>query len=93
MEILGIVSKQVAETQDYDLDFSPWLAGLGDTGLSFLGSVTPAGVTMLGQTRSDGVVKTWLAGGVPGQTYVVQVKLTTAGGRVRESGFAVSVGA
>lgn len=90
MAILGIVTKQPAEVQDYDVSFSEWLTALSDTSASY--TVTAdTGITVDSFSITGGVVKVWLSGGIDGVTYKVTVTLTTAGGRTRQSEFSLQV--
>ena len=92
MSILTTFFKQPNDVQDYDVDFTAWLAGFSpaDTGLSKSVSVD-TGITLQSSVLNSGVVKVWLSGGTTGTTYKVTVALTTTGGRTKEVEFRVSV--
>jgi len=56
MPILETFQKQPADVQDYDIDFTKWLRGFADTGLSVFVAVEP-GITLNSQEFANGVVK------------------------------------
>lgn len=82
--ILETYEKQPAEVQDYDIDFNPYLEGMGlDTALNHVVEA-PAGITIVNSILESGVVKVFVSGGENGKSYLITVRITTAGGRVRE---------
>lgn len=83
-------SKQPSEILDYDVDFGPWLAGRADPPTSHE-VIVPTGITLVADTRTEGVVKVVLSGGGDGERYVVTVRLTTQAGLVKETEFVVAV--
>lgn len=98
--ILGRFIKQPAETLDYDIDFTEFLAD-GDS-LSTQGDpplpdpldvvVSPSGLT-LGPTIVIGglKVKQWLSGGTNGVRYKVTMTMTSNAGRIKQVEFFVTV--
>ena len=98
--IIGKFQKQPAETLDYDIDFSEFLAD-GDTLLT-VGNppvpspldvvVSPADL-MLGPTIVIGgtTIKQWLYGGTDGVKYKVTITATSNAGRVKQVEFVVKV--
>lgn len=82
--------KQPADMQDYDIDFSEWLAGFADTGISHVVEVE-AGITLVANSLVAGVVKVWLSGGSDGSIYKVTATLTTTGGRIKQAEITVRV--
>jgi len=72
--------KASGDVQDYDFNYTFWLASLQDTGSSSTVTVSP-GITLVSSNLANGVVKVWLSGGTDGQTYVITSTLTTSGGR------------
>lgn len=98
--IIGKFNKQPAETLDYDIDFSEFLAD-GDT-LVTAGDppvpsplnvvVSPSGMT-LGPTVVVGgnIIKQWLSGGTDGVRYKITVTATSNAGRVKQVEFVVRV--
>lgn len=90
MTVLARFQKQPADQQDYDIDFTDYLAALADEGESVFTTVEP-GITLLANSLNNGVVKVWLAGGTDGQTYKVTVTLTTKGGRVKQAEIKIKV--
>lgn len=83
MPILETFQKQPADVQDYDIDFTEWLAGFGDIGLSLVVQAD-TGITVVSQEFANGVAKVWLSGGTTGMTYKITARVTTTGGRVKE---------
>ena len=90
MPILEKFTKQPADVQDYDIDFSEYLAPFADTGATHT-VVVDAGITVLLSTLQTGVVKVWLSGGTTGTSYKVTATLTTTGGRVKQAEILVKV--
>lgn len=90
MAIVGRMEKQPTEVLDYDLDFSGWIPS-GD----YIASVTATVATGLTIDSfsffSQSWVKVWLSGGTNGQTYKVEVTVTTYDGRVKQAEFYVKV--
>lgn len=97
---LGRFLKQPAETLDYDIDFTEFLAD-GDS-LVTAGDppvpspkdvvVSPSGLT-LGPTVVIGgkKIKQWLSGGTDGVTYKITITATSNAGRVKQVEFTVRV--
>jgi hypothetical protein len=78
-----LMTKDPAAVLDYEVDWSKWLAGDGDT--IFAHEVTaPTGITVDSSTRTSTAVTFWLSGGTVGQQYIVTVQITTAAGRIDE---------
>lgn len=90
MSILEKFTKQPAETQDYDIDYTDYLKSMSDTPLSFTVSAD-AGITVVASMLVGKVVKVYLSGGVDGTSYKVTALLTTAGGRVKEGEILIKV--
>ena len=94
MTIIMKPPKQPAERQDYDVDFTDWLA---DNGSDTLSTGTPpvvtaeTGITLAATGVSGGIVKVWLSGGTAGHAYKITVTGTTVGGRIRQVEFVVQV--
>lgn len=80
-------AKQPSEVLDYFFDFTAWLTSKTDTMISY--EVEAAeGITIESHNEgSPGVIQMFLSGGVHGQRYKVTARITTAGGRVKESDF------
>ena len=87
---LARFTKQPADMQDYDIDFTEWLTGFADTGASHT-VVVDTGITKVSNTLIAGVVKVWLSGGSDGTSYKVTATLTTTGGRVKQAEITVKV--
>ena len=98
--MLGIQTKQPADQEDYDIDFSRWLPP-GDIVTTIAAVVDPVwdaianpnGVQILStQVAVDGqTVKVWVNGGETGKSYKVTATASTAGGRVKEVDFQIRV--
>ena len=98
--ILGKFIKQPAETLDYDIDFSEFLAD-GDTLLTAgdppvpmpLNVVVDPPGLVLGSTfvLNTNTVKQWLSGGVNGIKYKVTMTVTSNAGRVKQVEFVIKV--
>lgn len=89
MAIIGKVFKQPVEVQDYDIDFTEWLASVVDVAPgpatnNNLSIVAPAGITLMSYTLIAGVVKLWVSGGTDGVSYKIVVTLTSVGGRIKQ---------
>lgn len=90
MAILDNFSKQSAEVQDYDIDFTEYLYPFTDTPLSF--TVTAdTGITLALSSITGNVVKVWLAGGTDQIDYKVSIVMTTTGGRVKQADIVIRV--
>jgi hypothetical protein len=90
MSLIGRFTKQPAEVLDYDVDFSDWMEGRGDTPASHTVTAEP-GITVVGSSRTGNVVKVALSGGTDGSAYKITVLLTTSTSMVREADFQVSI--
>lgn len=78
-------SKQPAEVEDIDFDFTDWLASKpGAVYQSYTAEVEP-GLTLVASGYTNGVVKVIVGGGVHGSRYKVTVRLSLDIGLVREA--------
>ena len=93
MTILAKFEKQPADVQDFDIDFTEWLAGMGDTapGPTGCGVEADAGITIVAFVLHEGVVKIYTSGGTDGTTYKITATVTTTGGRVKQAEIKVKV--
>lgn len=93
MPILATFTKQPADVQDYDIDYSEYCNGFtpADTLLGTPVVTADAGITVASVARNGNVVKVWLQGGVTGTTYKVTCQATTTGQRVKEVEIKVKV--
>jgi hypothetical protein len=69
---------------DYSIDVSLLLADVADTIVAAEAAVAPSGSGELAGSNlsvAGGVITLWLAGGVPGRDYVIQVSCVTAAQR------------
>lgn len=84
MTILGAVTQQPADVQDYDIEFNEWFPP-GDHITGCVISVTPPMPTPPSYAISAQRVKVWIyAGGSSGTKYQVSVRPKTNDGRVKE---------
>lgn len=72
---------------DYTMDFREWLQE--DTLLTATWTV-PSGLFNLGEFRSSATATIFLYGGVPGTSYLISVRVTTAGGRIEDRTFQIN---
>lgn len=93
MTILAKFEKQPVDVQDFDIDFSEWLADMADTAPGPTGFTVDidGGLTLLAQTLTNGVVKVWTSGGTDGTTYKITATVTTQGNRVKQAEIKVKV--
>jgi hypothetical protein len=90
--MLGTVRKRSDDQLDYDVDFSRWLSA-GDSITSAVAIAAPLDVTNPSELTVNSVqvfgmvVKVWLAAGIAGNSYQIQVTATTAQGRVKDVTF------
>jgi hypothetical protein len=93
MTILAKFEKQPADVQDFDINFSEWLAALADTAPGPLGLavVSDVGITILVTRLLDGIVKVWTSGGTNGTTYKITATVITEGGRTKQAEIKVKV--
>lgn len=94
-QLVQLEAKHPGEIVDYTLDFVRWLVGTETLSGSPSVSVS-AGITLTPDGRAapaivGSKVVFWLGGGVHGQTYVVQVAVTTSGGRALVADAAILV--
>jgi hypothetical protein len=88
--ILAEFPKQPAEVMDYDVSFVDYLAILNDT----VDGVTVSaeeGIALVEHSVSSGVVKVWAGEGTSLTKYKFTIRMTTAGGRVKEVEIVVRV--
>ena len=89
--ILASYSKQPVEVKDYDIDFMPWLAPMGDTidniSTEVLCVTNPADVSLIvaSTANTSTLAKIWISGGTDKQKYKVTITVTTVGGRTDQS--------
>ena len=90
MSILGRFVKQPNEILDYDVDYSAWFVGRGDTATA-ISITTEPGIVLTGYSLVGTMAKVVLSGGTDGVKYKITVRLTTSSGIVREADFSVAV--
>ncbi len=84
MSVLGTVTQQPADVQDYDIEFSEWFPP-GDEIVECLIAVQPPMPLPPSYAFQGQRVKVWVyAGGSSGIKYQVTVRPTTGDGRVKE---------
>lgn len=93
MPILATFTKQPADVQDYDIDYTDY-CGSFEPPDSLLNSpvvTADVGITIDSVAVSTNVVKVWLRGGTTGTTYKITCRASTVGGRTREVEIKVKV--
>jgi hypothetical protein len=89
---LPIFDKEPDDVLDYDIDLSEFLPST-DTISTVTPTSAPAGLTFGVTTinNTTKVVKQWISGGTDGDTYTVQIKITTSEGRTKHAHFKIRV--
>ncbi len=90
MSILDTFTQHPDERQDYDLSFQAYLARHADA-IQAAEVLPVAGLTVGPYAFQGGVVKVFLSGGQPRHRYIVTVRVTTHGGRIRRGSIAIRV--
>jgi hypothetical protein len=85
----SVFIKDPQATLDYSVDWTLWLAS-GDYISSVVWTV-PSGLTTVTTSNTNTLATIWLSGGTVGQSYSVQCKITTAGGRIDERTISIIV--
>jgi hypothetical protein len=75
---------------DYPVDFSDWLADIGDTYASH-SIIVSDGLTVDSSSESGGIITPILSGGVVGDTETFTVRITTTGGRTDDRTFYLKI--
>ncbi len=84
MSILGTVTQQPADVQDYDIEFAEWFPPGDEIVDCYIASAPPMPMPPSYAIQGQRV-KVWIyAGGTTGQTYQISVRPTTNDGRVKE---------
>lgn len=92
MSVLAKFTKQPADVQDFDIDFSEWLGGFLPVDTAFSHTVVvETGITLGAHVLSGDVVKVWLSGGTDGVTYKITATVVTTGGRTKQAEIAIKV--
>lgn len=90
--MLSWPSKDPDEVLDYELDWSKWLDG--DTiQTSLFDLAIPAGLNIDNQAKTATTSTIWLSGGTDGQLALVHCRITTTGGRTRDTTVAINIAA
>ena len=83
------IIKQPSELQDYDFDFTDYLAGfdpIDDPAVDVEPVVTvDPGLELVSHSLYEATVKVWVRGGEPNKSYKISVNLTTEAGRVKQA--------
>lgn len=90
MPVLAKFTKQPADMQDYDIDYTDYLDGLQDSAES-VDVVAEVGIKLFHYSLIGKTVKVWVDGGTHGETYKVSVTLKTAYGRTKQAEIAIKV--
>ncbi len=84
--MLGTVRKRPDDLLDYDVQFDRWLSS-GDTIVGATATPDPVGVTITSVQIFGQVVKVWIRGGAAGESFKIDVTVSTSMGRVKEVSF------
>lgn len=88
--MLGTFNKSAADKLDYTIDCTRWLGG--DIISAATASVTPAdGLAIQQVQHNDCRVTAWLDGGTLGQTYTINITITTLAGRQKSECFGIRI--
>lgn len=76
---------------DYPIDWGTdgWLGADTITGTPVW--TVPSGLTLAAQSNTTTIATVWLSGGAAGVEYIVECKITTAGGRIDERSIRIIV--
>jgi len=88
---MDIFEKQPADVQDYDVNYTRWLAGMGDTLATAVTTVSPAIEFSFLVYPTTGIIKIWVTGGTIGRTYTFSTLMTTALGRKKKFDIQIKV--
>lgn len=93
MGTLATFTKQPDDVQDFDIDYTEWLADMQDTAPGPTGATVTAetGLTIDSFSLANGVVKVWTSGGATGLKYKITATVVTTGGRTKQSEITVKV--
>ena len=85
MAVVGTFTQQPNDVLDYDVNFTDFLSD-GDVIVGATVTVAPLGLTVTAPVVIDSSrrVKLWVQGGSSGVTYKIDLRITTALGRVKE---------
>lgn len=73
--------KDPDETLDYSIE---WADRLEDDSIDECVWTLPAGLSSTNETRVDTLTTIYIAGGILGESYIINCRITTAAGRVME---------
>lgn len=76
-------TKDPEDVLDYTFDFTAWLAKVSDS-ISSYTITEEAGITLDSHSNDANTVTVWLSGGTAGESYEVECKIVTVGGRTAE---------
>jgi hypothetical protein len=85
-----VVEKDPDAVLDWERDWGPWLADLGDT-IQSSTWIVPAGITKTSESNTTTTATVWLSGGTAGLRYTVTNRIVTAGGRTDDRSMVVFV--
>ena len=88
--ILGTKFKRPIDRLDYDIDCEDWMAA-GDSLADAQSQVTDGDVIVEPPEILDFTLKVWVEGGTDGVTSTIDVRFTTADGRIKEVTFKIRV--
>ena len=87
---MDIFVKQPADTLDYGVDLTKWLAS-GDAVSGATATVSPSGLTINVTQSATSEPKVWASGGVDGTEYQITLTVVTTAARTKEFEFKIVV--
>lgn len=76
---------------DYPIDWSVWLADIGDTYASHTVENLTGGIAVESSTHSNGIITVWLSGGTASSTATFTIRIVTTLGRTDDRTFYLKI--
>jgi len=91
--IIGAVIQQPVDILDYDIDYSRWFSAESDSLESIEVDYSGLDQTLnvAAVVSMNNIIKLWIQGGKDGETYTVEVTVTTASGRKKQDELLVTI--
>jgi hypothetical protein len=89
--IVGSVVQQPNDRLDYDFDLTGLFAGDTDELDSVTVTASPVGLTVTAVVAGATRAKVWVSDGVDGVEYIIQVRMTSVNGRVKEDELIIEI--
>lgn len=88
---LGSRTKDPADSRNYAIDWTAWLASQNNDTISGAPVWTGGGLTIVSSTNTTTTATAKVSGGTAGQTYTVANTIVTAAGQTIKKSFLLSV--